>query len=171
MHINSPVTLLSVPASRSSKTGRAVAISGRRTSSPARTSNASRSRGRSNARKCNARSPSSSNGRSIRCVEPAGNASPQRTNSLFCNSHIGRVPEDQCLLLLLLLVLVLVLLLVLVIDLPAEIRSHRDAPLATRLDQKLGTQRGRRDRRPSRFAESNTWMILQREKQPQECVA
>src|SRR6184192_3345471 len=87
MHINSPVMLLSVPASRSSKTGRAVAISGSRTPSPARTSNASRSRGRSNARKRNARSPSSSNGCSIRCVEPAGNASPHRTNSLFCSSH------------------------------------------------------------------------------------
>src|SRR5207248_1364734 len=87
MHINSPVTLESVPASRSSKTGRAVAISGRRTPSPARTSNASRTRGRSNARKCNARSPSSSRGFSIRCVEPAGNASPQRPNSLFCSSH------------------------------------------------------------------------------------
>src|SRR6266576_904479 len=81
--------------------------------------------------------------------------------------RIGRVPKDQCLLLLLVLVLVLLLL----IDLPAEIRSHRDAPLAARLDQKLGTQRGRRDRRPSRFAESNTWMILQRREQPQECVA
>src|SRR5204862_1816015 len=91
--------------------------------------------------------------------------------------RIGGVPKKQSfllvlmLMLVLMLVLVLMLMLLLLIDLPAEIRFHRNAPLAARLDQKLGTQRGRRDRRPSRLAESNTWMILQREKQPQECVA
>src|SRR5436305_9822922 len=67
------------------------------------------------------------------------------------------------------------LVLMLLLDLPAKsppkARFHRNASLAARLDQKLGTQRSRRDRRPSRFAEGDAWMILQREKQPQECVA
>ena len=106
-------------ASRSSKAGSAVAISGRRTPSPARTSNASRSRGRSNARKGNARSPSSSNGRSIRCVEPAGNVSPQRTNSSVLEQpRVGSgVPKRAE-------------------RYGGKVAFHRDAPLGARLDQR-----------------------------------
>src|SRR5437763_12323241 len=85
--------------------------------------------------------------------------------------RIGRVPKNQCLLLLLMSAVGRTRRGVLVLDLPAEIRSHCYAPLAARLDQKLGTQGGGRDRRPNRFAESNTWMILQCREQPQECVA
>src|SRR5204863_3031755 len=86
--------------------------------------------------------------------------------------RIGRIPEQQrALPFLFLSLFVLVLVIDLSLLLRRKVAFHRNAPLAARLDQKLGAQRGRRDRRPSCFAESNTLMVLQRREQPQECVA